>query len=364
MKPWEKFLKEHYFDPSKAASYSGPQKLIRYLRQNGYQDVTYKTVIDWLKDNESYSLHQRAHKPKKRSKVVVEGIDSQWDIDLMDVGPLAKQNDGVTFVLIAIDVFSRYLFARPLKTKTAKEVKTALENIFEEGRQPKICRFDQGKEFSNKTVEDLLRGKGISFFSTQNEKKANYAERVIKTLKKRIYRYITHTDKERYIDKLQDFVKSYNYTYHRSIGMPPASVGQRNERSVWWYTYWPKVGEDFRLKPFKLSVGDHVRISSLRGIFDREYDFRWSGEIFVVRARFRRDGIDVYRLKDFLEEDIKGSFYEAELKKVKVEKDREWKISKVLKTCKRKGKKEHLVRWLHWPKKFDSWVSDRELKSL
>ena len=146
--------------------------------------------------------------------------------------------------------------------------------------------------------------------------------------------------------------------------MPPASVAQRNERSVWWYTYWPKAGEDFRLKPFKLSVGDHVRISSLRGIFDREYDFRWSGEIFIVRASFRRDGINVYRLKDFLEEDIKGSFYEAELKKVKVEKDREWKISKVLKTRKRKGKKEHLVRWLHWPKKFDSWVSDRELKSL
>ena len=188
-------------------------------------------MVDWLKDNETYSLHQQAHKPKKRSRVVVEGIDTQWDIDLMDMGPLAKQNDGVKFLLIAIDVFSRYLFVRPLKTKTGKEVKAALESIFEEGRQPEICRFDQGKEFSNKTVEDLLRQKNIAFFTTQNETKANYAERVIKTLKKRIYRYITHTDKERYIDKLQDFVRSYNSTYHRSIGMPPASVGQRTPRS-------------------------------------------------------------------------------------------------------------------------------------
>ena len=41
-----------------------------------------------------------------------------------------------------------------------------------------------------------------------------------------------------------------------------------------------------------------------------------------------------------------------------------WKISKALKTRKNKGCKEHLVWWLHWPKKFDSWVPDKDLKSL
>ena len=296
--------------------------------------------------------------------MVVEGIDSQWDIDLMDVGSLAKKNDGIKFLLIVIDVFSKYLFVRALSSKTGKEVKGALEDIFQQGRKPKLCRFDQGKEFSNRKVEELLEDQNIKFFTTQNETKANFAERMIKSMKKTIYRYITHSDNERYIDKLQDFVRSYNYSYHKTIGMPPASVDSRNERSVWWYTYWPKVGESFKARPYKLEIGDRVRVNYLGRTFDREYDFKWSGEIFQVRARYRRDGINICRLKDYLEEDIKGSFYEAELKKVKVAEDKVWKVSKILKTRKKKGKKEHLVRWLHWPKKFDSWISDQELKSL
>ena len=334
------------------------------MKQQGFGEVKLKEVKGWLQDQESYDLHQQARKPKKRSRVVVEGIDSQWDLDLMDVGSLSKKNDGVKFLLIAIDVFSKYLFVEALTSKTGKEVRRALVNIFGEGRKPKACRFDLGREFTNRSVEELLRAESIEFFTTQNETKANFAERIIKNLKKAIYRYITHTDNERYIDKLQDFVKSYNYSYHRTIGMPPASVNRRNERSVWWYTYWPKSNENFEIRPYKFDLGDRVRVSYLGRTFEREYDFKWSGEIFQIRARYRRDGINVDRLRDYLQEDIKGSFYEAELKRVKVPEGKAWKISKVLKTRKRKGTKEHLVRWLHWPKKFDSWVSDKELKSL
>ena len=207
---------------------------------------------------------------------MVEGIDSQWDIDLMDVGSLAKKNDGIKFLLVAIDVFSKSLFVRPLKTKTGKEVKAALEDIFRKGRKPKKCRFDQGKEFSNKQVQGLLKDEKIEFYTSQNETKANFAERVIKTLKKMIYRYITHYDKEKYIDQLEELVRSYNYSYHRTIGMPPARVVRSNERSVWWYSYWPEKDENFRLKPYKFKVGDNVRVTHTKTLFDREYDFKWT----------------------------------------------------------------------------------------
>ena len=146
MTTWKKFLEKHYFDPENTASFAGPLKLYRYLKNTEKFDVRYKDVVNWLKDREAYSLHEQARKPKKRSRVVIEGIDGQWDIDLMDVGSLSKKNDGVKFLLVAIDVFSKYLFARPLKTKTGKEVKAALEEVFEKGRKPKRCRFDQGKE--------------------------------------------------------------------------------------------------------------------------------------------------------------------------------------------------------------------------
>ena len=134
--------------------------------------------------------------------------------------------------------------------------------------------------------------------------------------------------------------------------MPPAKVGKNNGRSIWWYSYWPRNGENFCLKPYKFKVGHNVRVPYSKGIFDREYDFKWSGEIFKVKAHYKRDRINVYRLKDFLDEDIKGSFYEAELQKVEEnDENRRWKVSKVLKTRKTKGRKEHLVRWFHWPPK-------------
>ena len=148
--------------------------------------------------------------------------------------------------------------------------------------------------------------------------------------------------------------------------MAPRNVIASNERSVWWYSYWPRKGEHCHIKPhFKLEVGDNVRVSVLKRTFDQEYDKKWSGEIFQINSRFVRDGLSLYKLRDFLGEDIKGTFYESELSLVNVDKDQIWKVSKVLIQCKRKGKnKEYYVRWLHWPKKFDSWVLERDIKCL
>ena len=95
-----------------------------------------------------------------------------------------KKNDRVKFLIVAINVFSKYLFVRPLKTKTGKEVKAALEDIFRKGRKPKKCCFVQGKEFSNKQVQGLLKDEKVKSYMSQNETKVNFVERVIKTLKK------------------------------------------------------------------------------------------------------------------------------------------------------------------------------------
>ena len=105
MTPWKQFLEKNYFDPGNPASFAGPQKLYRYLKEEGNFDVTKNQVATWLKNKDAYSLHRQSRKPKRRSRVVVEGIDSQWDVDLMDVGSLAKKNDGIKFLLVAIDVF-------------------------------------------------------------------------------------------------------------------------------------------------------------------------------------------------------------------------------------------------------------------
>ena len=166
------------------------------------------------------------------------------------------------------------------------------------------------------------------------------------------------------MDQLENFAVSYNKTYHRSIGMAPLKVNKENETKVWFKLFWPKNAHKENSTAFKLEVNDLVRISYLRRTFEREYDVRWSGELFKVAKRWIRGGQAIYRLNDFNDDLIIGTFYADELQKVKVDEDKMWKIEKIIKTRKTKNKTEHLVRWLYWPKSFDSWVDAKVVDKI
>ena len=111
----------------------------------------------------------------------------------------------------------------------------------EEGRRPKRLRTDKGQEFRSREFNGLLTDREIDHLYVQNtEIKANYAERVIKTTKSKIYRYLTYQMSELYIDRLQDFAGNYYSTYHTTTGMAPAKVSKSKETNLWWKMYWPK----------------------------------------------------------------------------------------------------------------------------
>jgi hypothetical protein len=284
----------------------------------------------------------------------------QWDADLMDMSSLAKYNGGVTFVLVAIDIFSRFLLVAPLKSKRGKDVAEAFAAIFAKGKRPYKIRTDKGSEFTNHVVQQYLKDQGVGHFVTQNEVKANYAERVIKTIKGRIYKYFTKKQTYEYVSHLQDFVDSYNHTYHRSIRMKPADVNHSNESQLWQQQYGLE-SKGYPIRKFKFDFGAHVRISYLRTTFMREYNEKWTGEIFTVKNRYMRQGIPVYKLKDYSGEDIEGTFYEEELQLVLM--PEVFRVEKILRRRKVKGKKQHLIRWAGWPAKYDSWVNDEELRN-
>jgi hypothetical protein len=210
----------------------------------------------------------------------------------------------------------------------------ALKNISAEGRSSCRIRTDKGQEFRSRLVEFLLKQRWIEHLLAHNtEIKANYVERVIKTIKSKKYRYFTHAQSYNYIEELQKFAGSYNKTYHRTIGMPPNKVTNGKETNLWWKMYWPiKVSSESKSKtiwkPFRFKVGDKVRITYIRNIFTREYEEKWTGEIFKATQRIMRGGLPIYRLKDFHDEVIKGTFYQLELQKVDVRDDDMWKIEK------------------------------------
>lgn len=160
------------------------------------------------------------------------GIDEQRQLDLADVTQLKKENEGYTFLLCAIDVFSKYAWVVPLKKKTGKEMIRGLQQIIKkDGRQPVRIQSDQGREFTNK--EFLRAFKSIHFFTNRNaETKASIVERFQRTLKARMWRYLTSNKTRRYLDILPDLVFANNHSYHRRIKRAPADVNTSNVLQV------------------------------------------------------------------------------------------------------------------------------------
>lgn len=257
----------------------------------------------------------------------MSGIAEQYDADLADLSSISKNNDGFKYLLV-IDVFSRHLWVQALKSKTAAAMVSALTDMFSVAPTPRLLRTDKGGEFVNGTVSKFFKNHNIHHFVTENEPKANYSERVIKTLKSKITKYLSWKQSSRYIDVLRDIVNAYNNTYHSSIKMAPVQVNADNQRGLWWMLYWPKKirprkrKSSEKTKPYKYEIGARVRISLLKGKSTREYDEKWSGEIFEISERRRRDGINVYKIKDYYDEPVSGHFYEEELQAVRVEPDK------------------------------------------
>ena len=171
----ETHMKSIYYDVSHPASYLGLDSLYREVKKEERFQLTRKELKAWLKTQETYGIHKPARRRFKRPRVMVSGIGKQADVDLMDMTHRAKYNDGVCFVLLHIDDFSRYVRTVPLHNKTGKQVAQALKSIFRDGGKTDTLRADKGREWLNKMVQKLLKEEGIHFFHTQNEHKASLA---------------------------------------------------------------------------------------------------------------------------------------------------------------------------------------------
>lgn len=343
-----------YFDPKEPGSFAGASTFQRH-----HKDV--KDLGNILSGYRSYTLHKPVRRRFQRNITVVGGIDSQWDLDLSDLSKFSAQNDGYKFLLFAIDVFSKKLWVIPTINKTGPTLAKALEKLFSSltDRRPKSIRTDKGGEFQNQPVSRVLKKYKIHYFTSQNEEtKASIVERVQRTIKGRMWRYFTYKKTNRYIDVLDDLVESYNNTYHRSIGRTPNSVDSDNAVHVWDRLYSGGGGGsgDKRLRntKFKFEIGDHVRIISTRMIFRKAYEGDWTEEIFKIVKRLPRHP-PVYRIVDLNDDPIEGTFYGKELQKVKFD-DQVFIVEEVLKQRRRNGKTQHFVKWLGYPKSFNSWV--------
>ena len=187
-----------------------------------------------------------------------------------------------------------------------------------------------------------------------------------------------YNDSYEYLKQLSDITKAINNTPSRPLGnMAPSAVNKSNEDEVRLREYLVRTKTKIHKRskstkkegkqkvkkskrsPYQFKVNDKVRITQTK--FMREYSQKWTGEIFIVTRRFIRHGVPVYKLKDYANSALTGSYYSQELQAVDT--NDVWKVSKILKKRKNsRGETELLVSWHQWPSKFDSWIKESDLQ--
>lgn len=344
-------VKQNYITPGHPTAYSGISQVYKYY--GGY--VTLDRIKRILSGVEGYTLHKE-FRERPRNITYKHFKRYQFQMDLVEVSQFANKNDGVRYLLNCIDIFTRYAFVRPLKDKTAKTVLTAFKNILLEAQvKPLIVVMDKGTEFMNQQFKEFCDSQNIKLINPQASVHAAFVERFNRTLQMLIYKYMTENETNRFVDVLQDLVKSYNNRKHRMINMTPNQAEQNtNNEHLNLNLIQQKQLSDIKKRVPKLKIGDYVRIAKQKGKFSRSYDEQAMQEIYKIKNVDVRKKIPLYHLTDYDgRENLIGGFYEFELTPVITN---TFRIEKVLKKRKYRGKEQLFVKWKGFSEQHNSWI--------
>ena len=304
----DKVLRDKVYDIASNPEYDGYQRGLASMVYKCFDKKSMGSGVKKLKDS-SLVLADELHKPviKKfnKRKVYLQFKDNIWGVDLADMQSLSKKNEGIKYLLCAIDLYSKYAFVISLKDKKGISITSAFDKIIKQShRKPNKIWIDQGSEFYNNNFKQWLSDNNIIMYSTYNEGKSVVAERFIGTLKDKLYKHMTATGKNVYYDVLDDIFNKYNNTKHSTIKMKPTDV--KNNKRVYI--------DEHNEKDSRFKVGDRVRISKFKNIFAKGYTPNWSREIFIINEI--NDTVPyTYNIKDLNDEEVIGSVYDRELQK-------------------------------------------------
>lgn len=351
-------LGNFFYNLTHPSSYSSIEKL--RLASN----LPKKQVVDWLAGEDTYTLHKQIRKRFPRNPYMVSNIDSVWELDLVDISKLSKNNKGIKFLFNIIDCFSKFAWSIPIPDKKGTTITKVFKKVLTESRRtPTTVQFDRGKEFLNHSFKSFLISRKIEFHPSRNVlTKCAIVERFNRTQKSIIFKYLSHNNTYKYIDVLDKIMKKYNKSVHSTIGMPPSEV-----RSKDVYTIWKRLQEKrSRIKrgKIKFKVGDYVRIGKEKSIFSKGYEETFTKEIFKIIKVIPRIPQPVYELEDLQHRVIDGLFYNYELVGITMNADKEYNIDKIIGQRKKNGILEYLVKWKGYDDSFNSYVKASEIRKL
>ena len=284
-----------------AAAYGSVRNLAKASR------LPVSKVRQFLYSKASYTKFTLATRKFKKMRAFARFKIAIWCMDLAYADKLAKENNGVKYLLVRQDLFDRTVNAKGMKTKDSRETVKAFSSMITKSNRPKKIWVDKGTEFAG-AFKKFCAAEGIQVYSTMSETKAAFAERTIRSLKNILYRYKEHFG-YKYKHKLPQFITTLNSRRNSSIDMRPNTVKNGDFMSI----LYSKPLREYKKPTFK--TGDRVRISKYDLPFRKGYKPQFTSEVFEIVAIATRKP-QTYTIKDEQGEIIQGKFYQKELIRV------------------------------------------------
>ncbi|KAL3098311.1 hypothetical protein niasHT_028294 [Heterodera trifolii] len=255
---------------------------------------------------------RRVHFP--RAKTVAAGFMTDVQVDLADFQALSRHNRGHRYLLVAVDVLSKRLFVVPLKNKRAEEMLEAFKQLIDQMPMvPHRIFSDKGTEFKNRLLKEFFEEQEIEKHEpVHSSVKASVAERAIRNVKQRLYRYFAEMETLNWVDAVQKIVDGINNAPSRIHGMRPIDVDFSNAQKVWKRMY--------HRQPPLIRQGAILR---------RDICPNYGDEILEIDEVLKAVRPIRYKLRDEHGEKFKGSFYEQELARVRKDAETSYRIEKV-----------------------------------
>lgn len=349
-------LLDKYTTPGESLAFAGRNKLSKLLKRNP-EEINENI----LSHNYAYGLHRETKRPRNFNPYFSKHPRQQIQCDLIDMQQYSDDNDGINYLLVCIDIFSRRVWIRTLKTKHGALTTLAMQDILDEldPIYPNSIQFDYGKEFRNRHFLKLLSAKQMKVINPYTANKAVYVERVNSTLQKLIHNYMTEKGTRRYIDVLPNLLRTYNTRPHRAFDnkFTPLQAELHDNvkeiRNLLQRKREKTILKGRKMKP-KFKINDIVRIRKMKKKFERGYEQKFTDELFVITEINHKLPIITYTVKSMnTEEPIEGSFYAEDLQLVRGDM---YRVEKILKKKKIKGKEYVFVKWLNFDNRHNSWV--------
>ncbi|KAL3078526.1 hypothetical protein niasHT_036874 [Heterodera trifolii] len=324
-------LDKMYNDPSSPAAFAGVTALWKEARKK-IKHLRKEEVQRYLEGHRTYTLMRPRRVRFPRAKTIAAGFMTDVQVDLADFQALSRHNRGHRYLLVAVDVLSKRVFVVPLKNKRGEEMLEAFKELVEQMPMvPHRIFSDKGTEFKNKHVKEFFEEHEIEKHEpVHSSVKASVAERAIRNVKQRLYRYFAEKQTLNWVDTVQKIVDGINSAPSRVHGMRPIDVNFQNAQKVWKQMYGQQLPNISQRRAPRFRKNEFVRMSREKGHFEKGYLPNYGDEILEVDQVLKAVRPIRYKLRDDHGEKFRGTFYEQELARVRNDDKTSYRIEKVL----------------------------------